>query len=320
MVSDKGLATLLLHLHQQQQQQQQQKGGGERGGKEGGKEGGREVWLQLRREYAVLLLWRKTKEERREEGREGGRVRLFIFRPGVIRDWDQRKEAKEAAKEEERRAREEVVVREGGREGGEEEGGEVVVAGWGVRVVPMSRKVEEGKEGGKEGNSNKSSNNLNGTSSHPNEEKDEEEDEEEEGGEDDAALLHLATHGAFTHPLVLPPCLKCHGPSLIGFYQHERRKGNGGYRELGKFVQALPLRVRRSLPLVTPFCPRCEGGREEGREEGVVAGERKERWVQVSYRFLDGCSAGGGGREGGSGSSDRLAASGGSGDEMGGGR
>jgi len=282
------------------------------GGKEGRREGGREVWLQLRKDYAVLLLWKevgKTQEggkRGREGGREGGRVRLFIFRPGVIRYWDQRKEATEAAKEEERRARKEVVVQEGGRGGGGEEGREVVVAGWGIRTVPALRKREDGKEGrtevGREGrtegNNDKSQLNYNNAPSHCKDRVDEEEEPEGEKGEegegDDAALLHLATHGSFTHPLVLPPCPKCQGPTLMGFYQHERRKGNGGYRELGRFVQALPLKVKRSLPLVTPYCPRCEGGpaaptAAPASATAAIAATvppAAARSVQVSYRYL----------------------------------
>ena len=254
----------------------------------------------------MLLLWRKAtrtkeggKEGGKEEGREGGRVRLFMFRPGVIRDWDQRKEAIEAAKEEERRAREEVVVLEGGREGG----GEVMVAGWGIRAIPALRKLEDGKEGrtegGTEGNSNDSQLNDN-ASSHCKNDEDEEEDEEEGEEEDDASLLHLATHGSFTHPLVLLPCPKCQGPTHMGFFQHERRKGNGGYKALGRFVQALPLRVRRSLPLVTPYCPRCEGGPAAPAVTAATAApttaatatataaaaSAAARSVQVSYRYL----------------------------------
>ena len=85
--------------------------------------------MQLRKEYAVLL-W--------VGGWVGGweRRRLFIFSPGVVRDWDQRKEAVARGKEEEEEVKREKVVEVGGKE--------EAVLGWGVKAREEEEEEEEG--------------------------------------------------------------------------------------------------------------------------------------------------------------------------------
>lgn len=113
-------------------------------------------------------------------------------------------------------------------------------------------------------------------------------------------LLHLALRGSFIHPLHLSPCPTCGSLPRLGFYRWKRTRENGGYKQLGPSLQALPLRVRQSLPLVTPFCPQCDvssdtnepvarGGREGQQEREPVGREEEEakrRVVYASYRFL----------------------------------
>lgn len=303
MISDKGLATFLSHLQAE-------------GGRDGGKKGGQEVWLQLRKEYAVLLRWEGSqggREGASEEGKEGGgrrgRVSLYLFRPGVIRDWDQRPGAMDAAREEERVARGSVVVEEGGEEG--EEGGEVQLVGWGVRLVPPEE-AEGAAEGGKGegglqyrqgGNGTNGAGKMGKKHLSPIAQADPAAEEEVQGGVEGTPadpLLHLALRGSFIHPLHLSPCPTCGSLPRLGFYRWKRTRENGGYKQLGPSLQALPLRVRQSLPLVTPFCPQCDvssdtnepiarGGREGQQEREPVGREEEEakrRVVYASYRFL----------------------------------
>ncbi|EWM20707.1 hypothetical protein Naga_100551g1 [Nannochloropsis gaditana] len=214
----------------------------------------------------------------------------------------------DAAREEERVARGSVVVEEGGEEG--EEGGEVQLVGWGVRLVPPEE--AEGAEEGEKGEGGlqyrQGGNRTNGTGKmgekhlSPTAQADPAAEEVQGGVEGTPAdpLLHLALQGSFIHPLPLSPCPTCGSLPHLGFYRWKRSRENGGYKQLGPSLQALPLRLRQSLPLITPFCPQCDvssdtnepvarGGRE-GQEEREPVGreeeEAKRRVVYASYRFL----------------------------------